>query len=266
MVYTPLPFSYASFAMMFIVAALEEELKTCMELCREVRRMPGPDVPIWQARTAKGDSIAFLRTGVGPEKSTARIRKAFNWIDPDLMLIAGYAGALDPDLKIGDLVAVASATAFRLNKKHPDWNNVETDTPIDLSHVDALMAAGISGFSIFKGSILSSRHVLGNPEHKNMLFRRFQASVVDMETAFLAREAIARKIPVSALRVISDTARDSFLEPFERDPNQKLTDRARKLLQAGPVNSWREWKNRAAAARAALRRFWNVYIHGGGAI
>ena len=246
--------------MIFIAAALEEELKTCMELCREVRRMPGPDVPMWQARTAKGDPIAFLRTGVGPEKSTARIRKAFDWIDPDLMLIAGYAGALDPDLKIGDLVAVASAAAFRLNDKHPDWNHVEADTPFNLTSVDTLMAVGTAGLSIFKGSILSSRHVLGNPEHKNLLFRRFQTSVVDMETAFLAREAAARKIPVSALRVISDTARDSFLEPFEHDPDLKLINRARKLLQAGPVNSWREWKSRAAIARDALRRFWEIYL------
>jgi nucleoside phosphorylase len=106
--------------MMLIVAALEEELKTCMELCREVRQRPGPDVPMWQARTAKGTPLSFLRTGVGPEKSTARIKKAFDWIDPELMLIAGYAGALDPDLKIGDLVAVTRVRAFRLNKKNPD--------------------------------------------------------------------------------------------------------------------------------------------------
>ena len=81
-----------------------------------------------------------------------------------------------------------------------------------------------------------------------------------METAFLVREAAARKIPVSALRVISDTAQDSFLEPFERDPDLKLTDRARKLLNAGPVGSLREWKNRTAAARGALRRFWEIHL------
>jgi len=246
--------------MMLIVAALEEELKTCMELCSEIRPMPGADVPLWQARTAKGTPLAFLRSGVGPEKSTARIRKAFDWIDPDLMLIAGYAGALDPGLKIGDLVAVTRATTFGLNKKHPDWNHVEAGESFDLTHADALMAAGTAGLSIFKGSILSSRHVLGNPEHKNLLFRRFQASVVDMETAFLVREATARKIPVSALRVISDTAQDSFLEPFERGTGLRLTGRVQKLLSAGPVSSLREWKNRAAAARDALRRFWEAYL------
>jgi len=246
--------------MMFIVAALEEELKTCMELCRDIRRMPGPDVQIWQARTVKGTPLAFLRTGVGPEKSTDRIRKAFDWIDPDLLLITGYAGALNPDLKIGDLVAVANARTFSLNKKHPDWNHVEADAPFNLTYADEMMAVGTAGLSISKGDILSSRHVLGNPEHKNLLFRKFQASVVDMETAFLVHEAAARKIPVSALRVISDTAQDSFLAPFERDPDLKLTGRARKLLRAGPVNSWREWKNRAAAARAALRRFWEIHL------
>jgi nucleoside phosphorylase len=243
--------------MILVVAAMEEELKTCMELCRDLRRMPEPDVPMWQAETAAGTPIAFLRAGVGPEKSTARIRKAFEWIDPELMLIAGYAGALDPCLKIGDLVAVTSARAFRLNKKHPDWNNIEADEPFDLVHFDAITSiVKNAGLSISEGSILSSPHILGNPEHKNLLFRRFQASVVDMETAFLVREAVARKIPVSAIRVISDTAQDSFLEPFERDPDLKLTDRARKLFQSSPVSSLREWKKRSSEARVVLQRFW----------
>jgi len=246
--------------MILIAAAMEEELKTCMDICRDVRRMPGPDVPMWQAVTAKGTPLAFLRTGVGPEKATARIKKAFDWIDPELMLIAGYAGALDPSLKIGDLVAVAGARTFSLNRKHPDWNQVEADASFNLTRVDELMAVGAAGLSIFRGSILSSRHILGNPEHKNLLFCRFQASVVDMETAFLVREAAAREIPVSALRVISDTAQDSFLEPFERSQDTTLTDRARKLLRAGTIRSFREWKNRAATARDVLRRFWEIHL------
>jgi len=245
--------------MILIVAALEEELKTCMDTCREIRPVSESDVPLRQAVTAGGMPIAFLRAGVGPDKSTARIRKALEWINPDLILITGYAGALDPCLKIGDIVAVTSAIAFSLNDKHPDWEHVDAEAPFALTHVDKLMAAETAGFSIFKGSILSSRHVLGNPEHKNLLFRRFQASVVDMETAFLVREASLRKIHVGALRVVSDTARDSFLEPFESDPNLTLTDRARKVLRAGPVNMLREWKNRASAARCALRRFWEIY-------
>ena len=243
--------------MLIIAAAMEEELKTCMELCRSVRRMPGPDVPIWQARTTGGVPIAFLRAGVGPEKATARIRKALDLIDPELMLIAGYAGALDPELKIGDLVAVTSSRAFRLNRKHPDWNHVEADEPFCLMPIENQKTADLL---IFNGSILSSRHILGNPEHKSLLFHRFQASVVDMETAFLVREASARKVPVSALRVVSDTAHDSFLEPFERDPDLKLTDRARKLLRAGPIDSWREWKRRTATARDALRCFWERFF------
>ena len=250
--------------MILIVAALNEELKTCMDLCSGVWRMPGVNVPMWQAKTMGGAPVAFLRAGVGPEKSTARIRKAFDRIDPGLVLVTGYAGALDPGLKIGDLVAVTRASAFSLNKKHPDWNNVEAEPPFDLAHTDDLAGARTSGLSIVKGSILSSAHILGSPEHKNLLFRRFQASVVDMETAFIVREADARKIPAGALRVISDTAHDSFLEIFEANQNLKPADRALKLMRAGPINSWREWKTRTAVARDALMRFWETYLRNRG--
>ena len=247
--------------MMLIVAAMKEELETCMEFCSNVLPVPGIDVPLWNARTGKGSPIALLRSGVGPEKSTWRVRRTFDLINPELMLISGYAGALDPNLKIGDLVAVAHARSFRLDVRHPNWNDVEVDDPFELTQSDTMIAVGSPSLSITTGNILSSPHVLGNPEHKRSLFNRFQASVVDMETAFLAREAAARKIPASALRVISDTVQDSFLAPFEPDSDLKLADRARKFMRSGPISSWHEWKTRTAVARNALRCFWEVYLN-----
>ena len=247
--------------MILIVAAMEEELQTAMRCCRDVERVAELDLPVWHAKTSSGIPLTFLRAGIGPKKSARRLAETLDRIIPELVLVAGYAGALDPSLHVGDLVAVTRATPFRLNEEFKDWDHVETDTTFDLTAIDLLTTtAAAAGLSITAGSILSSKYILGNPEHKNLLFRRFQASVVDMETAFLAREAAFRGFPTGALRVISDTAQDSFLAAFERDPDVKLTDRARKLLHVGSIQSVREWKSNAATARNVLQRFWKTYL------
>ena len=247
--------------MILIVAAMDEELRTALDCCRDVERVAELDLPAWRARTGSGIPFTFLRAGVGPKKSARRLAGMLDRIVPELVLIAGYAGALDPDLHVGDLVAVTRATPFRLSEEFNDWDHVEADTASDLTAVDSLTAAADNaGLSVTAGSILSSKYILGNPKHKNLLFRRFQASVVDMETAFLAHVAALRGIPAGALRVVSDVAQDSFLAAFERDPDVKLTDRARKLFQVGSIQSVREWKNNAAAARDILQRFWKNYL------
>ncbi|MDR0843439.1 MAG: hypothetical protein LBP68_08485 [Acidobacteriota bacterium] len=248
--------------MLMIVAALEEELRTAMDCCRDVQRcVLVPDIPLWRARTGAGDPVVFLRVGVGPKKSSARLREALEWEPPERVLIAGYAGALVPKLRVGDLVAVTRATPFWLNEESPDWNHIETDRTFDLIAANSLTdAAAAANLPVFEGGIVSSKHILGNPTHKELLFRRFQAVVVDMETAFMVREATLRGIPTDALRVVSDTAEDDFLEAFEHDPTLKLTDRARKLFRRNPTRAWREWKTNAATARDTLRRFWQAYL------
>ncbi|MDR1727226.1 MAG: hypothetical protein LBT74_04760 [Acidobacteriota bacterium] len=245
--------------MILIVAALEEELRTATDCWGEVRRLPGTDLPLWCAQAASEQPVAFLRSGVGPKKSAARLNAALERVSPELVLVAGYAGALDPGLRVGDLVAVARATPFRLGGVSPDWDHVEAGRPFDLDAAALVTVAEAAGLAVAQGGALSSKHVLGNPVHKGLLFRRFQASVVDMETAFLVREAASRGIPAAALRVVSDTAQDDFLEAFERDSAVGLAARARKLVRGNPASAWRTWRENAAKAQGVLRRFWKAY-------
>lgn len=246
--------------MFLIVAAMEEELRIAMELCRDVERMPAPGISIWKAERNR-KPLCFLKAGVGPEKSARSLERALDRILPDRILIVGYAGALDPELQLGDLVAGISASAFRLDQDHPDWSCVHLEGTFDLTQAEELIAAAKSaGLKAVAGGTLSSPYVLGNPEHKDLLFRQFHASVVDMETAFLARTAMLRNIPVSCMRTVSDVAQDSFLAPFSFDPSINIAGRAKKLFDTGMAQTYREWKHHAAVARTSLRRFLEQYL------
>ena len=112
-----------------------------------------------------------------------------------------------------------------------------------------------SGLRACAGATMTSSYVLGNPAHKRLLYEKFHASIVDMETAGLARVAQSAKIPLSCIRVVSDEAGDTFLAPFSYDPSAGIPARAMKLIGTGLVETYREWKTHSSAAKRESRPF-----------
>jgi nucleoside phosphorylase len=246
--------------MILIAAALNEELKTAMAFCRNRKQVPDTGTDLWQA--TRGDkAICFLKTGVGPKRAAANLEGALKMIKPSHVLVIGYAGAIDPVLKLGDLVAVEKALAFSLDKENPDWEHVRLEDTFELVHSDMLASTAKSaGLNSRVGDALTSSYVLGEPAHKHLLYERFHASIVDMETAALARVASANTIPLSCIRAVSDEAGDSFLAPFSHNPSVSLSARAKKLLDKGMRQTHREWKDHASVARASLSLFLSHYL------
>jgi len=244
--------------MLLIVAALEEELESAMALCGAAGKLRGTSL---RQAERKGKTICFLRSGVGPKRSAARLEDALKVIAPERILVIGYAGAVDPGLKLGDLVAVARAHAFSLDRDNPDWGHGVLDGTYDLEDAAALAdCAQSAGLNACIGDALTSPYVLGDPEHKRLLRKTFHASIVDMETAALAKVAVAAKIPTCCIRSVSDEADDTFLAPFSHDPAVDMPARAKKLFDAGLTETYRAWKDHAAVARKSLQRFLACYL------
>jgi adenosylhomocysteine nucleosidase len=261
--YSPARQLYSFTSMLLIVAALQEELNAGMSLCENPQRIACRGIDLWQA-VLNGKTVSFLKSGVGPERSAARLEQTLKAIAPSQILVVGYAGAIHPDLKLGDLVVVKKALAFSLDKNHPDWEHVLLDGAFDLDNSEALSGCAKSaGLRVHTGDALTSAYVLGNPEHKRRLYERFHALIVDMETAALARVALSCSIPLSCMRAISDEERDSFLAPFSFDPAIKIPGRAKKLFDTGLTQTYRKWKDHTAIAYRSLSSFLSQYIKGG---
>jgi nucleoside phosphorylase len=176
-------------------------------------------------------------------------------------LVIGYAGALDPGLKLGDLVAARKAMAFSLNKEEPTWENVQLDGTFALVQGEDLVRTAVSaGLRASIGDVLTSSYVLGEPAHKKILYDGFGASIVDMETAALAGVAASHCVPISCLRVISDEAADSFLAPFSHDPSLSIATRAGRLFNNGMVQTYRDWRSHAQIANQSLAQFLACYL------
>ncbi|HSW39537.1 MAG TPA: hypothetical protein VLL97_08615 [Acidobacteriota bacterium] len=246
--------------MLLITTAIADELKTAMHLCRDPERIHHHGIRLYKAEL-KGKPVFFLKTGVGPEKAASSLEKALEHIAPERILVIGYAGGLDPDLRLGHIVGINRALEFRFDADHPDWEHLCVEGIYQLTGSEAISrAAAAAGLTAVTGDILTSGYVLGDPVHKDVLYRRFNASVVDMETAALARVAISRSIPLSCVRVVSDEAQDAFLLPFSNIPLTRISTRARELLKTGMAQMYLEWKDRTLIASECLRRFLPSYL------
>jgi len=109
----------------------------------------------------------------------------------------GIAGALSPEMKIGDaVVAERVITANEAFETDAAWT--------------ARLAARISNATI--GAMLGRGEIADSAEVKALLHEAGGAVSVDMESHHAARAAAAHKLPFVALRVISDRA-DQSLPP-----------------------------------------------------
>lgn len=241
-----------------IAAALEEELETGKSLCTDISPIESEKTKLWQA-VRNSRLLSFVRTGVGPRRSAERLREAIRAARPSQILVIGYAGALDPELKLGSMVAVKKAIG--LSENPPGWEHVRVESEFELADYPAFYpAAAAAGLNARTGMALTSFHVLGHPAHKRLLHERFHAAIVDMETAALAHIAQSEKVPLSCIRVVSDEAEDTFLAPFSYDPSAGVQKRAMQLFEKGMIETYRQWKTNSSQARDHLSRFLSHYL------
>ncbi len=251
--------SYALGAMLLVVAAMGEELGQAMASCPDCEKTTRQGLACWQARKSRGE-VCFFKTGVGPRRSAENLERILNVLTPDSILLIGYAGALHPDLKVGDLVGVRQACACSMDEGDADLSRLRIDRRFELRDGDVLAgSAKALGMRAVAGDVLTSAYVLGEPEHKRLLYQKHGALIVDMETAALAGVAVSRNIPFSCARSVSDEAADAFLAPFSYNPAAGLATRAAKIIGSG-IQSYQEWKSNAKIAGETLNRFLSCYL------
>jgi len=150
---------------------------------REVR----PLVRHWQVRKKEhaGREFRFYENreavlvcgGIGPEAARRAAEAVIVLYRPELLYSVGYAGALEPALKVGDVLIPAQII------------NGSDSSRVDISKG--------------QGTLLSLNAVASVPQ-KSRLRESYGAQAIDMEASAVARAAEARGVGFRAIKVISD--------------------------------------------------------------
>jgi adenosylhomocysteine nucleosidase len=246
--------------MVLVLAAMMEELRVTLDLCSERTRLPSRGIRAYRGIRGR-QAIYVLKTGIGPVRAGNTLERALQMLTPDQLLVTGYAGALDPSLKVGDLV-VGSQAGMPESATSENRNSEGSLNSYPLADVEKLLHLGLSrGLTIHKGDVLTCNHLVGDPAAKRRWHEQCGASFVDMETAELARVAQCRDIPIACIRAITDEAEDDLLAPFSKKGDMGSIGRVARMLKAGRWRTRYEgWRAGAAAARSSLRQFLTYYF------
>jgi nucleoside phosphorylase len=148
-------------------------------------------------RVKNNPAISVLVTGMGRKNSERALLQSLPKSLPGLVLTCGFAGALDPRLKIGNVV-------------------FEVDPESRLA--PSLQEAGAAP-AIFH----CATRVATTIAEKTALRKSTGADVVEMESQFIRRICRDKKIPSATVRAISDSALDDLPLDFNELMNENDT-------------------------------------------
>jgi adenosylhomocysteine nucleosidase len=180
--------------------------------------------------------VEVLHTGVGEKVCRQRVAKFLQGQQFDLLISSGFAGALNNELQIGDLLVAKNFLTIALDEKRSPFLS----------------------FPIHEGKLLTVSALIDSSEKRHEIARTSGAAAVDMETEFVARACAEHGIPLLSLRVITDTPREPFPAPpsvlFDIEQQQTRFLRFATFFLAHPNHVLRliQFARRIAHARKIL--------------
>ena len=139
-----------------------------------------------------GRSVAVMHTGVGEETCRAQMEIFLRRQQFSYLISGGFAGALEPELQIGNLLISENFSSPELLR------SPRLDLPDE---------------GLFLGKLVTVPGMVDSKQERERWAEKTGAAAVDMETEFIAGACAAHGLPMLSLRAISDTAAEPVPAP-----------------------------------------------------
>ena len=190
-----------------IIAAMHREVAALVKHWRSgVLESRGQNL-----RAFERDRAVVVCSGIGP-MAAGRAAEAVAKLGPDVLISAGFAGALLPGMRVGAPITPESVVDAETGARFP---------------------------ALFGGGVLVSSTRVVREEEKGDLAHRYDAQAVDMEAATVAAVAERHGCGFLAVKAVSDTL-DFPMPPVDEfvDENGQLREGAFAMHVALRPNLW----------------------------
>jgi adenosylhomocysteine/aminodeoxyfutalosine nucleosidase len=160
----------------------------------------------------KGLDIVLSYSKIGKVNAALTAATMIEKFGAEQLLFTGVAGAVNPHLKIGNLVAATKLcqhdldiTAFGHPHGYVPEGKVYTEPSHELLHL-AKEVADEKGITLKGGIIATGDQFIADSERKEWIKEMFEADAIEMEGAAVASVCDALDVPFFVLRAISDAA------------------------------------------------------------
>jgi adenosylhomocysteine nucleosidase len=191
---------------------------------------------IERAGRLDGREVVIVESGVGAAAAERATKAAIEFYQPKWVVSAGFAGALDEQLRRGHVLMADTVVS-------------EQGNPLSVGiKLDPHVIAATKGLHV--GKLLTVERVIGHPHERRRLFDQHAALACDMETYGVAQACRDAGTRLVSVRIVSDAVDDELPPEIEHLLAQKSL--------AGKIG---------AAAGAVVRRpsaakdLWNLREH-----
>ncbi len=207
-----------------IMGAMPEEIAPLLEKVGEYRVTEFAGNKYYEA-TYAGHNLVIAYSKIGKVFSTLTATTMLQKFGAELLLFSGVAGAINPKLKIGNLIAATKLCQHDLDITafgHPygyvpeGKQFVEADAGLIAK---AKEVAEEMDLALMEGIIATGDQFVADPVRNKWIGDTFNADALEMEGASVACVCDAMNVPFFILRAISDAADmdasfsfDEFLE------------------------------------------------------
>ena len=194
-----------------IMGAMPEEVAPILERLDDVQEVNYAKNKYYKAKY-KNIDVVVAYSKIGKVFSTLTATTMLELFACDVLLFTGVAGAVNPELRIGDLVVASKLAQHDLDITifgHPHGyvpeGSVYVEADKDLIALSKMVASEM-GVKVKEGIIATGDQFIASEERKNFIAETFKADALEMEGASVAVVCDALGVPFFILRSISDSA------------------------------------------------------------
>lgn len=207
-----------------IIGAMEEEITNVLEDMNVVatKNALGLDFHLGTLNNSN-NNIVVVRSGIGKVNAALCAQVLIDLFAVDAVINVGVAGAIDKNIRIGDIVISTDAV------QHDFDTSALGDEPGVISRMDtsvfradpqlieeAEKAVEGIGFPVYKGRIASGDQFVSDPALKERIAKLFNPICCEMEGAAIAHACYLNRVPFVIIRAISDNAEEGCDVNYER--------------------------------------------------
>jgi len=194
-----------------IMGAMPEEVAPILERLDDVQEVNYAKNKYYKAKYKNVD-VVVAYSKIGKVFSTLTASTMLQMFACDVLLFTGVAGAVNPELKIGDLIVATKLAQHDLDITifgHPygyvPEGSVYVESDKDLLALSKIVASEM-GVGLKEGIIATGDQFIASEEKKAFIAETFKADALEMEGASVAVVCDALGVPFFILRSISDSA------------------------------------------------------------
>ena len=222
-----------------IIGAMEEEIESIKPHIDIISTKNIISLDFYMGKMG-GNNVVLVRSGIGKVNAAICSQVLIDLYAVDYIINTGVAGAINKDLKIGDIVIATDTMHHDIDTTYfgdeigiiPRMNSI---FKADKNLIELALNASTEinqNNSIVTGRIVSGDKFISNTEEKNKILSHFKAFCVDMESAAIGQTCYLNKIPFAIIRSISDNAdENNKYEDFFRDSAIKASNLLKTMIE-----------------------------------